>query len=62
MLPGMINVIVHIIMYSYFFLATFGEPVKKYLWWKRYLTKIQLVCTHLTALDYLSFKQEHKED
>ncbi|KAG0431086.1 hypothetical protein HPB47_022112 [Ixodes persulcatus] len=29
-----INVFVHIIMYSYYFLATLGPGVQKYLWWK----------------------------
>ncbi|XP_046658742.1 elongation of very long chain fatty acids protein 4-like [Homalodisca vitripennis] len=40
--PGFINILVHAIMYSYYFLATFGPSVRKYLWWKRHLTKLQL--------------------
>lgn len=37
-----INSFVHSIMYSYYFLATFGSKVQPYLWWKRYLTSIQM--------------------
>ncbi|KAH9374268.1 hypothetical protein HPB48_005588 [Haemaphysalis longicornis] len=38
-----LNVFVHTIMYSYYFLATFGPQVRKYLWWKKYLTTLQIV-------------------
>lgn len=36
------NMFVHIIMYAYYGLATFGPKMQKYLWWKRYLTTMQL--------------------
>ena len=29
-------------MYSYYFLASLGPRVRPYLWWKRYLTQLQL--------------------
>lgn len=35
------NAIVHIIMYSYYYLATFPSIVP-FLWWKRYITRIQI--------------------
>ncbi|XP_050028129.1 very long chain fatty acid elongase AAEL008004-like [Dermacentor andersoni] len=38
-----LNVFVHVIMYSYYFLATLGPGVRKYLWWKKYLTTMQIV-------------------
>ncbi|KAK8765575.1 hypothetical protein V5799_031819 [Amblyomma americanum] len=38
-----LNVFVHLIMYSYYFLATLGPAVRKYLWWKKYLTALQIV-------------------
>ncbi|KAF0986832.1 hypothetical protein HZS_7842 [Henneguya salminicola] len=38
-----LNSIVHVIMYSYYFLAGLGPVVQKYLWWKKYITLIQLV-------------------
>ncbi|XP_029825351.2 elongation of very long chain fatty acids protein AAEL008004-like [Ixodes scapularis] len=45
-----INVFVHIIMYSYYFLATLGPGVQKYLWWKKYLTTLQITQFVLTIL------------
>lgn len=36
------NAFVHVVMYGYYFLATFGPGVRKYLWWKKYLTVIQI--------------------
>lgn len=36
------NMFVHIIMYAYYGLATFGPSIQKYLWWKRYLTTLQI--------------------
>ncbi|CAN7998830.1 unnamed protein product [Ixodes hexagonus] len=38
-----INAFVHVIMYAYYFLATLGPGVRQYLWWKRYLTVLQIV-------------------
>ena len=39
---GMTNMFVHIIMYAYYGLATFGPAMQPYLWWKRYLTTMQI--------------------
>lgn len=41
----MTNSFIHVLMYSYYALSTFGPSIAKYLWWKRYLTMIQLVCS-----------------
>jgi len=30
-------------MYLYYLLAACGPEIQKYLWWKRYLTKLQMV-------------------
>lgn len=39
-----INSIVHILMYTYYFLAMFGPPVqRKILWFKKSITSIQLI-------------------
>ncbi|CAN7984970.1 unnamed protein product, partial [Ixodes hexagonus] len=38
-----INCFIHFLMYSYYFLSLFGSAVRPYLWWKRYLTRLQLV-------------------
>lgn len=37
-----INSCIHIFMYSYYFLAACGPRLKKFLWWKKYLTKAQI--------------------
>lgn len=33
---------VHTVMYLYYGLSAFGPRFQKYLWWKKYLTKLQL--------------------
>lgn len=38
----LINSFVHVIMYSYYALSTFNN-LKPFLWWKKYLTQLQLV-------------------
>ncbi|XP_023935603.1 elongation of very long chain fatty acids protein 7 isoform X2 [Bicyclus anynana] len=38
---GTLNSFVHVIMYTYYGLSAFPE-LEKYLWWKRYITKMQL--------------------
>jgi elongation of very long chain fatty acids protein 7 len=30
-------------MYSYYLLSAFGPRIQKYLWWKKYLTTMQMV-------------------
>lgn len=40
---GLVNTFVHVIMYFYYGLAAIGPHMQKYLWWKRYLTSLQLV-------------------
>ncbi|XP_075235434.1 very long chain fatty acid elongase AAEL008004-like [Lycorma delicatula] len=39
---GMINSFVHIIMYTYYMMAAMGPQYQKYLWWKKYITTLQL--------------------
>jgi len=39
---GFLNMGVHIVMYFYYFMSSMGPSVQKYLWWKRYLTTLQL--------------------
>lgn len=38
---GYINLPIHVIMYTYYGLSTF-PALRKYLWWKKYLTSIQI--------------------
>lgn len=41
--PILLNAFVHVIMYSYYGLAAMGPKFRKYLWWKKYLTQLQIV-------------------
>jgi len=41
-LLGFLNSFVHMVMYTYYLLSALGPEFKKYLWWKKYLTKLQL--------------------
>merc|ERR1711976_420195 len=40
---GLLNTFVHAIMYSYYLVAAMGPQYQKYLWWKKYLTTMQMV-------------------
>lgn len=37
------NSFIHVLMYSYYGLSALGPHMQPYLWWKRYLTTLQLV-------------------
>lgn len=52
MIP-MINSFIHVIMYTYYLLAGLGPKVQKYLWWKKYLTVLQLI-QFLTGIIHLT--------
>ena len=39
---GFANSFVHIFVYSYYFLSGLGPKVNPYLWWKKYLTQLQI--------------------
>ena len=38
-----INSFIHAVMYSYYALSSLGPHMKPYLWWKKYLTNIQII-------------------
>jgi len=40
---GFLNSGVHVIMYGYYFLAALGPSVQRILWWKKYLTSMQMI-------------------
>ena len=46
---GMLNSFVHIFMYGYYALASLGPQMHRYLWWKRYLTIMQLVINSMCS-------------
>ncbi|KAI5755520.1 hypothetical protein M8J77_017669 [Diaphorina citri] len=39
---GFMNSAVHVMMYFYYLVAALGPQFQKYIWWKKYMTKIQL--------------------
>jgi elongation of very long chain fatty acids protein 7 len=41
--PNILNNFVHVLMYFYYMLAAMGPQYQKYLWWKRYMTELQMV-------------------
>ncbi|XP_058818388.1 elongation of very long chain fatty acids protein AAEL008004-like [Topomyia yanbarensis] len=41
-LLGLINSFVHVIMYFYYFLTSFRPELKNSLWWKKYITQVQM--------------------
>lgn len=40
---AMVNSSVHVVMYFYYGLSAAGPHFQKFLWWKKYMTAIQLV-------------------
>nr|WDS84449.1 elongation of very long chain fatty acids protein 8 [Apocyclops royi] len=39
---ALFNTFIHVVMYTYYGLAALGPTVQPYLWWKKYLTKLQM--------------------
>lgn len=39
---AVINCFIHVVMYTYYGLSAIGPQMAKYLWWKKYITIIQL--------------------
>lgn len=42
-LLGLINSFIHVVMYFYYMMSAMGPQYQKYLWWKRYLTVMQMI-------------------
>ena len=40
---ALINSFIHFVMYAYYGLAALGPEYQKYLWWKKYMTKMQMI-------------------
>lgn len=38
-----LNSFIHVVMYGYYLLAAMGPRVRPYLWWKKYLTTMQMI-------------------
>lgn len=39
---AMLNCFCHVIMYSYYALSSLGPRIQPFLWWKKYITQVQL--------------------
>ena len=48
---------VHVFMYFYYFMSSFGPSVQKYLWWKRYLNSVLSIYSMMIVLRYLTTMQ-----
>lgn len=60
---GYINLPIHMIMYTYYCLSTFPK-LRQYLWWKKYLTTIQIIqfcvdLVHSLQVVYYPFHNYH---
>ncbi|XP_045446627.1 elongation of very long chain fatty acids protein 7-like [Melitaea cinxia] len=54
---GLINSFVHVLMYAYYGLSSLGPEYAKFTWWKKHLTKIQLIQFILVLLN-LHYQQK----
>ncbi|XP_013184404.2 elongation of very long chain fatty acids protein 7 [Amyelois transitella] len=48
---GLLNSFVHVLMYAYYGISALGPEYAKYVWWKKHLTKVQLVQFILVVSD-----------
>ncbi|XP_055714737.1 elongation of very long chain fatty acids protein 7-like [Phlebotomus papatasi] len=53
---GFLNSFVHIVMYFYYMIAAMGPKYQRFLWWKKYLTTLQLAqfCVMLCYLTMIA--------
>lgn len=40
---GILNCIVHCMMYGYYLVSALNENVKRSIWWKKYITQVQMI-------------------
>ncbi|XP_026328273.1 elongation of very long chain fatty acids protein 4-like [Hyposmocoma kahamanoa] len=40
---GLLNSFVHVLMYAYYGISSLGPEYQKFVWWKKHLTKVQLI-------------------
>lgn len=51
--PNLLNNFVHICMYFYYMMSAMGPQYQKYLWWKKYMTELQIVSYKSFKLNYI---------
>ncbi|XP_013134267.1 PREDICTED: elongation of very long chain fatty acids protein 7-like [Papilio polytes] len=54
---GFMNSFVHVIMYAYYGLSAMGPQFAKFVWWKKHLTKIQLI-QFILVISNLHYQQK----
>ncbi|XP_075971076.1 very long chain fatty acid elongase 7-like [Anticarsia gemmatalis] len=54
---GMLNSFVHVLMYAYYAISSLGPEYQKYIWWKKHLTKVQLV-QFILVVSHLHYQQK----
>jgi hypothetical protein len=54
LIAGLINSVIHVIMYSYYFLSALGPSFKRFLFWKKYVTKLQILQFILLVIYFVS--------
>ncbi|CAH0627404.1 unnamed protein product [Chrysodeixis includens] len=54
---GMLNSFVHVLMYAYYGISSLGPDYAKYIWWKKHLTKVQLV-QFILVVSHLHYQQK----
>ncbi|KAL0840706.1 hypothetical protein ABMA28_015895 [Loxostege sticticalis] len=48
---GLLNSFVHVLMYAYYGIAALGPRYARFVWWKKHLTKVQLIQFVLVVSD-----------
>ncbi|CRL05708.1 CLUMA_CG018739, isoform A [Clunio marinus] len=52
---AVINIFVHVIMYFYYFITAFKPELKKSIWWKKYITQLQIIQFAVVASYFFQF-------
>lgn len=49
---GVLNCLVHAIMYGYYLVSAINENVKKSIWWKKHITQVQMIQFLILAVHF----------
>lgn len=50
---GALNSFVHVVMYSYYLLTALNPKYKENVWWKKYITQLQIVSNFFLNLNVI---------
>ena len=53
--PCFCNAVVHVAIYSYYLLSSLGPKYTKYLWWRNYLSLLQILQERISLFDFFLF-------